>query len=315
MDPPRDRKLFEQLTGLVTEGELDASRQIDTLDAEGILRVINEQDRCVAPAVAACIPGIARVVDRVVESFRAGGRLVYVGAGTSGRLGVLDAAECPPTFGTDPAEVVALIAGGRDAVFRAREGAEDDAAAGARAVEEAGVAARDCVVGLAASRRTPYVRGALARARQLGAFTALVTCNPPGGADREVGGPDEPDEVIAPLLGPEVITGSTRMKAGTAQKLVLNMITTAAMVRRGKTLGNLMVDLRAGSAKLVERSRHIVMKVTGLSYDEAADLLDRAGGRVKTALVMAGRGVDAEVADRLLERAGGFVRAALRAEA
>jgi N-acetylmuramic acid 6-phosphate etherase len=240
----------------------------------------------------------------VVERFAAGGRLVYVGAGTSGRLGVLDAAECPPTFGTDPAEVVGVIAGGRESVFRAREGAEDDGPAGERAVDEHGVGATDAVVGIAASRRTPYVHGALARARALGAFTALVTCNP--GEDAAV----PADVVVAPVVGPEVIAGSTRMKAGTAQKLVLNMITTAAMVRRGKTLGNLMIDLRPGSAKLVERSRRIVMGVLGVDYEVAAGLLDDAEGRVKTALVMGKLGVDRAEAERRLAAAGGFVRRA-----
>jgi len=311
MENARDPGLFEELAGLVTEGELPESRRIDTLGPEEILRVINDQDRKVAPAVGECIPVIARVVERVTESFRAGGRLLYVGAGTSGRLGVLDAAECPPTFGTDPAEVVALIAGGPDAVFRAREGAEDDAEAGARAVDDARVSAHDSVVGIAATRRTPYVRGALRRARERGAFTALVTCNPGPGAASGGAAPDDPHEIIAPVVGPEVITGSTRMKAGTAQKLVLNMITTGAMVRRGKTLGNLMVDLRAGSAKLVERSRRIVMTVAGVDYETAAGLLERAGGRVKTALVMARLDVDAAEADRRLAEAGGFVRAAL----
>lgn len=314
MPTPRDPALFRELSQLVTEDELEASRDIDTVDAEKILHIINQQDQRVAAAVAKCIPAIAAVVERVAQSFRTGGRLLYLGAGTSGRLGVLDAAECPPTFGTDPAEVVGIIAGGRESMFRAQEGAEDDPQGGRAAVDEAQVTERDCVVGIAASRRTPYVRGGLVRARELGAFTALVTCNP---ALREAGsGADqEADVVIAPVVGPEVITGSTRMKAGTAQKLVLNMITTAAMVRRGKTYGNLMVDLRTGSAKLVERSRRIVMRVTGLDYDAAAELLERADGHVKVALVMHLRGVDAADARARLDAGGGFVRAALEPDA
>jgi N-acetylmuramic acid 6-phosphate etherase len=300
----REPVLFHELASLVTEGFLPESAEVDFLETEEILRVINEQDRRVAPAVAECIPQIARVVDAVTESFRRGARLLYVGAGTSGRLGILDAAECPPTFGTDPREVVAIIAGGRESVFRAQEGAEDDAGAGARAVDEHGVTAADSLVGIAASRRTPYVQGALGRARELGAFTALVTCNP-------VGPESSADVVVAPLVGPEVIAGSTRMKAGTAQKLVLNMITTASMIRRGKTLGNLMIDLRPGSAKLVERSRGIVMRVVGCDYGEAVRLLEGAGGSVKTAIVMGRAGVDRSGAERRLSGAGGFVRRAL----
>lgn len=306
--PPRP-DLFEELTSLVTEGFLPESRDLDTLDTAGILAVIHQQDRRVAPAVGECLPEIAKVVDGVVAAFARGGRLVYLGAGTSGRLGILDASECPPTFGTDPAEVVGIIAGGPESVFRAREGAEDDAGGGRRAVDEARVDARDAVVGIAASRRTPFVQGGLARARELGAFTALVTCNP--GATKLEAELGSADVVVAPVVGPEVVAGSTRMKAGTAQKMVLNMITTAAMVRRGKTLGNLMVDLRPGSAKLVERGRRIVMKAVGVEYDEAVRLIEGAGGRVRTALVMGLRGVDAAEAERLLDRAGGFVRRAL----
>ena len=308
MDDSRSA-LFEELASLVTEGFLPESRDLDTLDVPGILRVIHDQDLRVAPAVGACLPEIARVVEGVVAAFRAGGRLLYLGAGTSGRLGILDASECPPTFGTDPAEVVGIIAGGPESVFRAREGAEDDAEAGRAAIDGHGVTSADAVVGVAASRRTPFVQAGLARAREIGAFTALVTCNPDRSrVEEESGGPDV---VVAPVLGPEVVAGSTRMKAGTAQKMVLNMITTAAMVRRGKTLGNLMVDLRPGSAKLVERSRRIVMKAAGTDYAGAMALLDAAGGRVKTALVMGLRGVDAGEADRLLRVADGFVRRAL----
>lgn len=304
---PRANPLFEEISRLVTEGSLPASRDIDAKDTGEILRIINEQDRLVPAAVGECVPDIARVVEMVVTSFRRGGRLLYIGAGTSGRLGILDAAECPPTFGTDPDEVVGIIAGGPDCVFRAREGAEDDGEGGRRAIDERGVSERDTVVGIAASRRTPFVRAALARARELGAATALVTCNP--GEDAAAAA----DVVVAPIVGPEVVAGSTRMKAATAQKLVLNMITTAAMIRRGKTFGNLMIDLRPGSAKLVERSRGIVMRVTGVEYEEAVRLLAEAEGSVKVALVMALRSVGAEEARALLERSDGFVRKALEA--
>lgn len=299
--------LFREISSLSTEGVLAASREIDTLDSLGVLRVIHEQDLTVAPAVGRCLPEIALVVDALVESFRQGGRLLYVGAGTSGRLGILDASECPPTFRSDPSEVVGVIAGGRESVFRAQEGAEDDATAGARAMDEHEVAARDTVVGIAASRRTPYVWGALRRAREIGAFPALVTCNP-GAVGDEGGGPKV---IIAPDTGPEVISGSTRMKAGSAQKMVLNMITTGAMVRRGKTLGNRMVDLRPGSQKLVERSRRIVMEIADVEFEEAVRLLEAAEGHVKTALVMALAGVDAAEANQRLAAADGFVRGAL----
>lgn len=306
-----DASVFEEISSLVTEGRLAASRHIDTLGTLEVLRVMHEEDRLVPLAVGECLPEIATVVDRVVDAFHAGGSLVYVGAGTSGRLGILDASECPPTFGTDPEEVRGLIAGGRESVFRAKEGAEDDPEGGRTAIEEAGVRAVDAVVGIAASRRTPYVHGALRRAKEIGAFTALVTCNPATSGESKEGAIPFIDVIVAPVVGPEVISGSTRLKAGTAQKLVLNMITTAAMIRRGKTYGNLMIDLRPGSRKLVERGRRIVMEVVGVGYDEAVRLLDRAEGRVKTALVMGLRSVDAGEAERLLKHAGGFVRRAL----
>ncbi|MEZ5066866.1 MAG: N-acetylmuramic acid 6-phosphate etherase [bacterium] len=302
-----DSNLFRELAALSTEGVLDASRELDTLSTLEVVRLMNGEDRRLASAVEACLPEIARVADAAAASFARGGRLVYVGAGTSGRLGVLDAAECPPTFGTDPAEVVGIIAGGRESMFRAQEGAEDDADAGRVAIDDARVSSADTVVGIAASRRTPWVRAALIRAREIGAFTALVTCNPGPVGDAA----DDPDVVVAPDTGPEVLSGSTRLKAGSAQKMCLNMISTAAMVRRGKTYGNLMVDLRPGSAKLVQRSRRIVMQVTGAEYKEAERLLAAAGGRVKIALVMALRGVDAAEAERRLAAAGGFVRRAI----
>ncbi len=308
-DHPPDSRLADELARLVTETTLSESADVDRQDAVGILRIIHEQDRRVADAVGACLPQIARIVEAVTESFRGGGRLLYVGAGTSGRLGVLDAAECPPTFGTDPEEVVGLIAGGRESMFRAQEGAEDDGPAGGRDLETEGLAAIDTVVGIAASRRTPYVHGALEHARRIGCFTALVTCNP--GDDAEI----PADVVVAPVVGPEVITGSTRMKAGTAQKLVLNMITTATMVRRGKTFGNRMIDLRPGSRKLVERSRTIVREIVGTDYAGAVELLAAADGRVKTAIVMGRLGLDRDAAERRLEAADGLIRPVLEGDA
>jgi N-acetylmuramic acid 6-phosphate etherase len=257
----------------------------------------------VSAAVATQREAIARAIELAEQTFRGGGRLIYAGAGTSGRLGVLDAAECPPTFGTDPAMVQALIAGGPPALTRAQEGAEDRPAEAVRDVDALTVGDRDFVIGIAASGTTPYVRAALERARALGARTGIVACSPP---------PDEllraVDVAIVPLTGPEVVTGSTRMKAGTATKLVLNTITTGAMIRLGKTWGNLMVDLRATNDKLRDRSERIVMEVCGVSRPEARVVLDGAGGRVKTAIVMQKRGVGADEADRLIEQAGGVTR-------
>jgi len=259
----------------------------------------------VARAVAAEIPNVARAVDLVVETFRSGGRLFYVGAGTSGRLGVLDAAECPPTFGSNPETVQGIIAGGYGALVRAVEGAEDDAEAGAAALKERGLTSRDVVVGIAACRRTPFVAGALRYAREQSAGTVYLTANPPEHLPAEV------DVAICTVVGPEVISGSTRMKAATAQKLVLNMLTTAAMVRMGKVYENLMVDHMATSDKLRERAKRILVTVTGLDYKEARALLERAGGSVKAAIVMQRRGCSLEEAERRLSEAGGWVRRAI----
>jgi N-acetylmuramic acid 6-phosphate etherase len=267
-----------------------------------IVDLINDEDRSVAPAVAREPANITRAVELVVDALRAGGRLIYVGAGTSGRLGVLDAAEMPPTNGTDPAMVRGLIAGGYDALVRAREGAEDSPRAGAAALDEAGVGAADFVLGIATSGTTPYVHGALDRARELGARTGFLLCTHP--APELV---TKHDVVIAPLVGPEVITGSTRMKAGTATKLVLNTITTGAMVRMGKVYGNLMVDLQVTCEKLRDRGERILESMLGLERAAAADLLERAGGHVKTALVMGKLGVDRADAARRLAEVGGVV--------
>ncbi|MCS7082865.1 MAG: N-acetylmuramic acid 6-phosphate etherase [Bacteroidetes bacterium] len=300
-----DRALFEQLQRLLTEQRNPASQHIDLADTEEILRIINAEDHKVPEAVEREIPYIAQAVELVVTAFRAGGRLFYVGAGTSGRIGVQDAAECPPTFGTDPEMVQAIIAGGPEAVFRAQEGAEDRKEDGARAIRERGVCARDVVCGLAASRRTPFVVGAIEEARKLGARTIFVTCNPRHEFDLEV------DVAICPVVGPEVIMGSTRMKCGTAQKLVLNMISTAAMIRLGKVYENLMVDLQLTNQKLRQRARRILMMITGVDYETASRALEAASGHVKTALVMLLAGVDAGEARWRLEAAGGVVRRAI----
>jgi len=239
-----------------------------------------------------------------VSSLRAGGRLLYFGAGTSGRLGVVDASECPPTFGTDPSLVVGVMAGGHAAMFRSQEGAEDNEEQARRDVDAHQVGSRDTVCGIAASRRTPYVVAAVGRARELGARTVYITTNPRSEFDLEV------DVAICPEVGPEVLMGSTRMKSGTAQKLVLNMITTTAMVRLGKVYENMMVDLQLTNRKLVERSRRIVVMATGVDYDEAARVLGEAGGHVKTAIVMILMGVAPEEARRRIDAAGGFIRGA-----
>jgi N-acetylmuramic acid 6-phosphate etherase len=286
----------------LTEQRNPRSQRIDELDALGIVDLINAEDRMVAEAVGEERQAIARAIELAVQAFRAGGRLVYVGAGTSGRLGVLDAAEMPPTYGTDPAMVRGIIAGGYDALVRAREGAEDAPQSGAAAMDEAAVGAKDFVLGIATSGTTPYVHGALDRARQLGARTGFLLCTyPPAELVAKH------DVVIAPLVGPEVITGSTRMKAGTATKLVLNTITTGAMVRLGKVYGNLMVDLQVTCEKLRDRGERILESMLGLERAAAADLLERAGGHVKTALVMGKLRVDRAEAARRLADVGGVV--------
>jgi N-acetylmuramic acid 6-phosphate etherase len=252
-------------------------------------------------------------VEIIVRSFKEGGRLLYVGAGTSGRLGVLDAVECPPTYGTDPELIQGRIAGGEKAMFKAQEGAEDREENGAKDIDLMKIHPRDVVCGIAASLRTPYVVGAVKRAKELGAHTLYVTTNP-----REtLYSPSFAmlakaiDVAICPVVGPEVIMGSTRMKSGTAQKLVLNMITTAAMVRSGKVYENMMIDLQMTNLKLRERAKRVVMTIAGVSYDVAADFLERGGGHVKTALVMIKAGVDKDQARKRLEEADGFVRAAI----
>jgi N-acetylmuramic acid 6-phosphate etherase len=286
----------------LTEQRNPRSRRIDELDALGIVDLINAEDRMVAEAVGEERHAIARAVELAEEAFREGGRLVYVGAGTSGRLGVLDAAEMPPTYGTDPTMVQGVIAGGYDALVRSREGAEDSPAAGATAMDEMDVGPRDFVLGIATSGTTPYVHGALAKARARGARTGFLLCTypPPDLLSRH-------DVVIAPLVGPEVITGSTRMKAGTATKLVLNTITTGAMVRLGKVYGNLMVDLQVTCEKLRDRGERILQGMLGIERADAVELLERAGGHVKTALVMGRLGLDRDEAGRRLEHAGGVV--------
>ena len=287
----------------LTERRNPRTTDLDVASSLAIVDLLNAEDRTVPAAVHAAREDLAAVIDLLVEAFRAGGRLVYVGAGTSGRLGVLDASECPPTFGTPPELVVGVIAGGYASLVRGQEGAEDDMDAGAEAMDERRVGAQDVVVGIAASGTTPYVRAALGRAQALGAATVLVTCADPPAVLR-----DTCDRVIAVRVGPEAVTGSTRLKAGTATKLVLNTLTTGAMIRLGKTYGNLMVDLQVLSDKLQDRGERIVMEVCGVDRARARATLAAAGGSVKLAVVMARRNVDAADARRLLAEAGGVIR-------
>ncbi len=284
----------------LTEQTNPRSSRIDELSSIEIVDLVNSEDRLVAEAVSQEREPIARAMDLVVDAFRAGGRLIYVGAGTSGRLGVLDAAEMPPTFGTDPDMTQGVIAGGYDALVLSCEGAEDHPEHGAEAIDERGVGPNDFVLGIATSGTTPFVHGALARARELGARTGFLLCTHPTSELMHTH-----DVVIAPLVGPEVITGSTRMKAGTATKLVLNTITTGAMVRLGKVYGNLMVDLQVTCEKLRDRGERILTKTLAVDRDQAAVLLDSAGGHVKTALVMGKKDVDADRARELLADAEG----------
>lgn len=292
-------------SSLSTEQRNPASAEIDELGSLDLVRLINQEDSCVPAAVGRVAPELAAAVDRVVEAVRAGGRLLYAGAGTSGRLGILDASECPPTFGTDPDLVQGLIAGGEGAVFRAVEGAEDNPRGAVPDLEARGLRPPDIVAGIAASGVTPWVLGALDHARSLGCRTILVSCSPSAAAAVEA------DVKIVPEVGPEVVTGSTRLKAGTATKLVLNTLTTAAMVRLGKTFGNLMVDLRPTNAKLRDRSCRILAALTGIDPPAAHRQLETAGWDLKLALVMETCGVDAARARGLLEASGGHVKGAV----
>ncbi|MCY4232838.1 MAG: N-acetylmuramic acid 6-phosphate etherase [Bacteroidetes bacterium] len=299
--------LFDELQSLITEQRNPNSLNIDDASVEEILSIINIEDQRVPLAVKDEIPYIAKAVNIVTATLKTGGRLFYVGAGTSGRLGILDASECPPTFGSSPEDIQGIIAGGKEAVFRAQEGAEDVASDGADALVAAGVRPTDVVCGIAASRRTPFVVGAISQAKKIGCQTLFITCNP-----RSNFNISDVDVAICVVVGPEVIMGSTRMKSGTAQKLVLNMITTASMIRLGKVYQNMMVDLQMTAEKLTQRSRRTVMTVTGLSYQDATTVLAAADGHVKTALVMVLAEVSKNEALARLEKSDGFVRGALK---
>lgn len=293
------------LTKMVTESRNSASEHIDTLPTLDMLKVINNEDKKVAEAVEATLPEIARTVDAIAAAFQQGGRLIYTGAGTSGRLGILDASECPPTFGTKPEQVVGLIAGGHQAILRAVENAEDNHELGAKDLQDLSFTRQDVLVGIAASGRTPYVIGAMEYAKSLGATVACISCNPISPM-AEIA-----DIAITPVVGPEIVTGSSRLKAGTAQKLILNMLTTGAMIRTGKVYGNLMVDVEATNAKLVERQKNIVVAATECSREDAEMALNACNGHCKTAIVMLLAGVDAEQAQLLLAKHHGFTRQAI----
>ncbi|RLU86961.1 N-acetylmuramic acid 6-phosphate etherase [Streptomyces griseocarneus] len=307
MDSPARAELGAELAALTTEAFRPELADIDRLPTLDIAKIMNGEDAGVAGAVAARLPELAAAIDATTARMARGGRLVYAGAGTAGRLGVLDASECPPTFDTDPGQVVGLIAGGAPALVTAVEGAEDSAELAAGDLAALGIGPDDTVVGISASGRTPYALGAVTHARAAGALTIGLSCNagsPLGAAA---------DHAVEVVVGPELLTGSTRLKAGTAQKLVLNMLSTITMIRLGKTYGNLMVDVRASNEKLRARSRRIVALATGASEAETETALAETGGEVKNAVLVLLGGVDGPTAARLLEASGGHLRAALHA--
>lgn len=299
--------MLSELQQLVSEGRNPRTMGIDLMSTAEILDTINAEDHLVPDAVGKRLPQVARAVDAIVAAFGKGGRLVYIGAGTSGRLGVLDASECPPTFGVPPEMVVGLIAGGPKAIISAVEGAEDSVEGGAADLRDIALTDRDVVVGIAVSGRTPYVIGALNYAKALGCVTVGLTCNPDSAIAKLA------DISIAPLVGAEVVTGSTRLKSGTAQKLVLNMLTTASMIRIGKTYQNLMVDLRTSNEKLLARAVRIVMQATDCTADDAEAALLRTGSDVKLAILTILTGQNVDDARAALDGAGGFLRRALEA--
>ena len=302
------RALMDELDQLVSEGRNPRTMGIDQMSTHDILLAINDEDSLVPAAVRATLPAIEKAVDAIVAAFGRGGRLIYAGAGTSGRLGVLDASECPPTFGVPAGKVIGLIAGGNEALIRATEGAEDRTAAGAADLDRIALEGRDVVVGIAVSGRTPYVIGALDHAKARGAVTVALTCNPSSAIAQMA------DISIAPVVGPEVLTGSTRLKSGTAQKLVLNMLTTASMVRIGKSYENLMVDLVASNDKLKARAARIVMQATGCTARDAEAALERTGQDVKLAILVTKRGLPVDEARAALARNNGFLRLAVNEE-
>ncbi|MGG3466106.1 N-acetylmuramic acid 6-phosphate etherase [Neobacillus pocheonensis] len=298
--------MAENLELLTTESRNEQTMQIDTASPLDILRMMNEQDQLVALAVKEVLSDVEAAVQFVVESFKNGGRLIYVGAGTSGRLGVLDAVECPPTFSTEPEMVQGLIAGGEGAFLKAVEGAEDQPAFGVNDLKEIGLTKNDTVIGIAASGRTPYVIGALQYARSIGAKTVALSCNKNALISKEA------DQAIEVIVGPEVLTGSTRLKSGTAHKMILNMISTSSMILLGKAYENLMVDVHVSNQKLKERAIGIIRKITGVSYEQALETLEKADLQVKTAIVMIKTETTKQEAEQLLADANGYVKIAIQ---
>ncbi|WP_026653114.1 N-acetylmuramic acid 6-phosphate etherase [Butyrivibrio proteoclasticus] len=294
-----------ELSNIATEQRNERTLHIDKLDTLEMVKLINSEDKLVALAVEKVLPQVAEAIDAAAERLKVGGRLIYIGCGTSGRLGILDAVECPPTFSTDPSMVLGLIAGGNTAIFQAVEGAEDSFELGAKDLKDTNLSDRDLVVGIAASGRTPYVIGAMKYARSIGCKVVGLTCCPGSEIDELA------DIKIAPEPGPEVITGSTRLKSGTAEKMILNMISTGTMIRLGKVYGNLMVDVKASNEKLVSRCETIVERTTGVSRDEAVATLKKCDYRPKVAIVMIKKGVDAEEAQSMLAKSGGMIADAL----
>jgi N-acetylmuramic acid 6-phosphate etherase len=302
------KSVFEELQGLTTEQRNPATMRLDSMSVREILLAMNEQDHTVPGIVAAALGDIEKAVNLIVPALRSGGRLIYVGAGTSGRLGILDAAECPPTFGTEPWQVQGFIAGGYGALVKAVEGAEDNSDQAVRDLDLCSLCENDVICGITASRRTPYVIRSLQYAREQGCKTVFIICNTPPDSPPFMGGQGGADVIISVPVGPEALTGSTRLKAGTATKLVLNMLTTASMVRLGKCYENLMVDLRSTSEKLKARMRRILMDLTDCDYEWADALMKEAGGELKTALVMHWKNVGADRARELLDESGGVIR-------
>jgi N-acetylmuramic acid 6-phosphate etherase len=302
------RRVFEEIKGLITEKRNRKTLFIDRKSTLEILKLINSEDKKVAFCVEKTLPSIAKGVELIVKALKNGGRLFYVGAGTSGRLGVLDAAECPPTFGTNPKMIKGIISGGYKTLIRSQEGVEDKYFQGKEDIRKNKITEKDVVVGIAASRRTPYVLGALEQAKKLKAKTIFIFCNPLKNLKIKT------DVSINPVVGSEVIMGSTRMKSGTAQKMVLNMLSTASMVKLGKVYQNMMVDLRATSEKLLERSKRIIMIATGVDYHLAEKYLKKADGSVKEALVMILANIDKKEAEKRLRKAGGFIYQAIKEE-
>ncbi|HFG1971327.1 TPA: N-acetylmuramic acid 6-phosphate etherase [Vibrio cholerae] len=297
--------LIAALSHLVSEGRNPDTMDIDLLSSQEIVERLNQQDKQVPLAVEAVLPQITQAVDKITVAFKQGGRLIYLGAGTSGRLGVLDASECPPTFGVSDQMVIGLIAGGKEAMFTAQEGAEDNATLGAHDLQQINFSSKDVLVGIAASGRTPYVIGALEYANDLGATTIALSCNP----DSPIA--DIAQIAISPVVGPEALTGSTRLKSGTAQKLVLNMLTTASMIRLGKSYQNLMVDVRATNRKLIARAVRIVMQATDCQREEAEALLKESHNNAKLAILMHLTGMNYEQATAKLSQSDGFLRRAM----